>query len=975
MKLPKMRLLMGLLARDMQRRQVKELLAALPTSCVSQTDKENCKTAISFFVLLKKRTGTNEAFLGKLEHLLTQCKCNDFLITIEKFKSDHPDLLVDSSWQLNLPNGTRTGFRPRQGQSDRFRSVLLNISRSVPKKQLEIMVALSPTPEAGKQGISEGHELFDQMERHGCISENDTEMLQEMLELFSLTDAIKFLTQYQTEFPPVLHDPEPNAPVYAPSSSLSMQASGFVSLPAHQYQGQPQSFHHLSHQSLPINASGYSSPPASFSRQPLSSFGPSVRQGDSLSAPLSGGSSSYMYASNHPSSESHSAPVSAQGHTPLSTSHMESGEGDAHQNTRQFVAGESPTFQRRALGGPVKPFTNNELVSSTARRVSSSAGGGSDIYPRPRLGKRRSQGEEGGFNEGGRSPLSLPSSAASSGIYPRPLHERGKEYPYPTSKLLSEREKARAHAAAQAGSEVNISMPPPAKLPRSPDYHSGDGATFSRLRRQGNSQLPDQSEGSTLSTLSTYSGDSEKFNSGEAGGADVNILQAGQGDPYSHGTLESYRAEHSSASEHSANLEQPHDPVHPHPSTSHFALAQPRLNSASNSIFSYSAESLNLPEGQQDQPLLSSGPPSNVSSLPSYRQDAAELPRQNHSSSQESSHEAQFRNAPRGGGYVQLALHHNDPGYQYHQQQGGGDQHPFVGQGGLSAPVGHSHAPSMQMGTPPSSSLSNYPGPSSASFPASGVEERGDSHMPGGRHGQKSSPAYREPAILAKKSAVLSKTEAMKVQKAVPFQSINQSATGSEKVDHSTMEQLSDVKKHHSTANSHPHKTEQGRKIAQASSDRNVDLHCGAANEDKEQQSSSKENESFQMASNLYPRLPLVTTTEQSSSTHKAVAGTKRARTSSQQVEPPQEGREEEERETKKEEEEEQSVAKKQKTSQRVTRSAAKKTGLFSQVKKFFGRFSSNKAVAESESTSEEQSLERNEDTESDSEFFDAQEN
>ena len=57
-----------------------------------------------------------------------------------------------------------------------------------------------------------------------------------------------------------------------------------------------------------------------------------------------------------------------------------------------------------------------------------------------------------------------------------------------------------------------------------------------------------------------------------------------------------------------------------------------------------------------------------------------------------------------------------------------------------------------------------------------------------------------------------------------------------------------------------------------------------------------------------------------------------------------------------------------------MTRSAAKKTGLLSQIKEFFGRFSSNKTAAESENRSEEQSLERNEDAESDSEFYDAQE-
>lgn len=196
--------LMGLLALSMQWKQVQYLLAA---SSFSREEKENTETAISFFVLLKRRTGTNEAFLSKLKWLLSVCNRTDLLNIVCDYHKDNPDLLTEPPLYFSVPESIRAGFKPQHDQSDCFRSTLIKISQAIGKQQLEIMVVLSPTPEAGKESIRTGHELFDQMERHGCICENDTELLQEMLELLQLSKPLGFLLQYQREFPSVVYNP------------------------------------------------------------------------------------------------------------------------------------------------------------------------------------------------------------------------------------------------------------------------------------------------------------------------------------------------------------------------------------------------------------------------------------------------------------------------------------------------------------------------------------------------------------------------------------------------------------------------------------------------------------------------------------------------------------------------------------------------------------------------------------------------
>ena len=199
MRLPKMKKLMGLLAVDMQMSVVTAMVGA---SSFTIKEKESIVSAISFLLLLKRRRGSNAAFLEELKRLLSICNERELLAKISGYEDENPNLLMEDTKQSGAVESVGYDFEPTQNQRHRFRGALYEISESIEKRELEILVALAPIPEAGKENIEDGHELFHRMERHGCIGENDTQLLQEMLELLKLRAALQILLKYLREFPP-----------------------------------------------------------------------------------------------------------------------------------------------------------------------------------------------------------------------------------------------------------------------------------------------------------------------------------------------------------------------------------------------------------------------------------------------------------------------------------------------------------------------------------------------------------------------------------------------------------------------------------------------------------------------------------------------------------------------------------------------------------------------------------------------------
>jgi hypothetical protein len=200
MRLAGMKKLMGLLAIGMQMSVVTAMVGA---SSFTVKEKESIVSAVSFLMLLKRRRGSNLAFLAELKRLLSICNERELLSMISGYEDENPELLTEGDTeQSRAIESVGYDFEPTQNQRDRFKRALYVVSESIDTRDLEILVALTPIPEAGKENIEFGHELFHRMERHGCIDENDTELLQEMLELLELRAALQILLKYRREFLP-----------------------------------------------------------------------------------------------------------------------------------------------------------------------------------------------------------------------------------------------------------------------------------------------------------------------------------------------------------------------------------------------------------------------------------------------------------------------------------------------------------------------------------------------------------------------------------------------------------------------------------------------------------------------------------------------------------------------------------------------------------------------------------------------------
>ena len=174
---------------------LKQLLAI---SSFAENEKEEIKSSISFLLLLKKEVGTNKRFFVELTGLLSFCKCQDLLTIVTKFNEENPGWLSENSlpFQDRIPQSI-SASEPQISMC--FRKVLLQISGFIGSEDLEIMIGVSPIPEYGKEKVKAGHDLFALMEKHGCIDESDTELLQEIFVLLELLKPLKLLDQYHQQ--------------------------------------------------------------------------------------------------------------------------------------------------------------------------------------------------------------------------------------------------------------------------------------------------------------------------------------------------------------------------------------------------------------------------------------------------------------------------------------------------------------------------------------------------------------------------------------------------------------------------------------------------------------------------------------------------------------------------------------------------------------------------------------------------------
>ena len=191
MKLSGLERLMARLCLKIQPVQLEKLVSC---SSLSPRVKDTIHSVIKYLKSMRKISVSVEDFISKLKECLN-CLGNAHEIwdLLEQFHHTFSDLEALEGEPPHTPNL----YRASDQQSMAFNLTLLRISNELTAHHLEILVCLSPTPEAQKEGLGSGIKLFEEMKRHGCIAENDTELLDDLFHELKLTAAETHLTYYK----------------------------------------------------------------------------------------------------------------------------------------------------------------------------------------------------------------------------------------------------------------------------------------------------------------------------------------------------------------------------------------------------------------------------------------------------------------------------------------------------------------------------------------------------------------------------------------------------------------------------------------------------------------------------------------------------------------------------------------------------------------------------------------------------------
>ena len=191
MKLGGLEKLMARLCLKIQPSQLEKLV-----SCSNLTPrvKDSIHSVIKYLKSMRKTSASVEDFISKLKQCV-ECLDDAHEITelFKRFHRTYPKLSVLDEEPPHITNQ----YRASDQQSMAFNMALLRISNELTAHHLEILVQLSPTPESQKESLGSGVKLFDEMKRHGCIAENDTELLDDLFRVLKLNGAEGHLLHYK----------------------------------------------------------------------------------------------------------------------------------------------------------------------------------------------------------------------------------------------------------------------------------------------------------------------------------------------------------------------------------------------------------------------------------------------------------------------------------------------------------------------------------------------------------------------------------------------------------------------------------------------------------------------------------------------------------------------------------------------------------------------------------------------------------
>ncbi len=185
-----------LLARLCLKIRPSQLEKLLSCSRLSPSVKSNIRHSnIKYLKGLKKISPSIQQFLATLKECLeTLDDSHDLLELLERFRRVYPRLEVLEQ----EPEVIVTRCVASDKQKGAFSRVLVRISNELKDDHLEILVALCPTPEGRKDALISGVKLFDELQCHGCITEDNTDLLEDLFRVLQLAKPAALLEEYRT---------------------------------------------------------------------------------------------------------------------------------------------------------------------------------------------------------------------------------------------------------------------------------------------------------------------------------------------------------------------------------------------------------------------------------------------------------------------------------------------------------------------------------------------------------------------------------------------------------------------------------------------------------------------------------------------------------------------------------------------------------------------------------------------------------
>ena len=145
--------------------------------------------------MLRKISPSIQQFLITLKECLdTLDDSHDLLDLLKRFHRVYPRLEVLEQ----EPSVTVTRCVASVKQRGDFSRTLVRISNELNADHLEILVALSPTPDGRKDALTSGVKFLDELQCHGCITEDNTDLLEDLFRVLQLAKPAALLEEYRT---------------------------------------------------------------------------------------------------------------------------------------------------------------------------------------------------------------------------------------------------------------------------------------------------------------------------------------------------------------------------------------------------------------------------------------------------------------------------------------------------------------------------------------------------------------------------------------------------------------------------------------------------------------------------------------------------------------------------------------------------------------------------------------------------------